>query len=288
MMRTIHLHEQCDRSQISELGPFVMAIGYFDGVHYGHQKVIKTAVEKAKALHMKTAVMTFTPHPKEVISKGKASVEQLSTFSQKEAYIKELGVDYLFVVHFNRSFASLTPKQFVKQYIVDMYVKHVVVGFDFTYGAFGKGNVFRLADDGGELFSVSIIHKIELDGEKISSTFIRKLIRSGKVDVVPFYLGRKYETIGYVYEINRNVITIKQKENMLPQSNTYLCNVKIAGNEQLADIYCNYTGNTLYLHLASSLQHLKRKDRVTIEWIANSEHTWYDNAIHFEQRRMMT
>lgn len=287
-MRTIHIHKQCDRLQLYELGPFVMAIGYFDGVHYGHQKVINTAVEKAKEMQMKTAVMTFTPHPKEVITKGETSVEQLSTFSQKEAYIKELGVDYLFVVHFNRSFASLTPKQFVKQYIVDMYVRHVVVGFDFTYGAFGKGNVFRLAEDGENQFTISIIHKIELHGEKISSTFIRKLIRGGKVNITPFYLGRTYETIGCVHEINRNVIMIKQQKNMLPPSNTYLCNVKIGRNEQLAHVYCNCSKSTLYLSLTPSFKHVKRKDLVTIEWIKNSEYTWYDNATYLEQRQVTT
>src|SRR5690625_5138587 len=133
-MKTCFIKNQhSNHFRLSHL-PTVLAIGFFDGVHAGHRRVIRTAVEKAKRLKMKSAVMTFLPHPKEVISRGKDNVEMLSTFSQKERLIYDLGIDHLYVIQFNKMFASISPEQFVNDYLIALNVQHVVVGYDFTYG----------------------------------------------------------------------------------------------------------------------------------------------------------
>src|SRR5699024_7450925 len=117
----------------------------------------------------------------EVISGGKQTVDILTTFTQKEQLIADLCVDLLYVVQFNRAFASLEPKEFVRRYLCALQAKHVVVGFDFTYGKFGKGNVFTLAKDSGGSLNVTVIEKLAYDEEKISSTAIRNKIKDGDI-----------------------------------------------------------------------------------------------------------
>lgn len=176
--------------------PCVLALGFFDGVHKGHQKVIKTAVEKAKKKGLKAAVMTFSPHPKEVITNGKKQVAKLTTFVRKEQLIRELGVHFLYVIHFDNQFASLRPQQFINKYLIPLQVKHVVAGFDFTYGAKEMGNMKRLDTDSRGAFTVTTVDKVDNDGEKISSTLIRKKVMSGDFTHMLTYLGRFYETCG--------------------------------------------------------------------------------------------
>jgi len=178
--------------------PLVLAIGYFDGIHLGHQKVISTAKDLAKKYGFKSAVMTFDPAPKAVLSKNPDAIKYITLLEDKIEVIRNIGIDYLFIVPFTKEFASLSPETFVDDYIRGLGVKHVVAGFDFTYGKFGKGNMETLESSSHGDYLVTTVGKIAKSNEKISSTSIREMIQSGKVEEVPHYLGRFYTMSGKV------------------------------------------------------------------------------------------
>ena len=178
--------------------PLSLAIGFFDGVHIGHQAVIRQAKQIADENNWKSAVMTFDPSPKAVLANNPTEVKYITLLDQKIDLIEELGVDYLFIVPFTRELASFLPQQFIDNYIIQLNIKHLVAGFDYTYGKYGKGTMDTLEDHSKGQFTHTAVGKVAEDGEKVSSTLIRQLITDGQVDSVPKYLGRHYTMNGYV------------------------------------------------------------------------------------------
>lgn len=194
-MKLIHLTHP---HQFKEEEPSVMALGYFDGIHLGHQEVILTAKRIAEERGFKSAVMTFYPHPSVVLRRAEAHVESITPLKMKENIIANLGIDILYIVKFDEAFAKLLPQQFVDDYIIRLQVKHVVAGFDFTYGRLGKGTMETLPFHARGEFTQTVIEKVEFQEEKISSTLLRSLIREGKMEEIPSILGRYYRVEGTV------------------------------------------------------------------------------------------
>ncbi|MBW7650327.1 bifunctional riboflavin kinase/FAD synthetase [Anoxybacillus sp. ST4] len=188
--------------------PLVMALGYFDGVHLGHQKVIETAKQIADRHEYKSAVMTFHPHPSVVLGRSQQHVRFITPLKEKERQIAKLGVDYLYVVEFTAEFAHLLPQQFVDEYIIGLGVKHVVAGFDFTYGRLGKGTMETLPFHSREQFTQTVIPKQTFGEEKISSTYIRQRLAEGDVEQLPHVLGRLYKVTGTVVHGDKRGRTI--------------------------------------------------------------------------------
>ena len=195
-METIYLNKQNLMKWQQKAKTNVMALGFFDGLHLGHCKVIKTASKKAKEMGVSISVMSFFPHPRTVISNGKKQVCYLMPLSEKEKLLQNLGVDTFYIVEFDQEFASLSPEQFVAHYIVQLGVIHAVAGFDFSYGFKGMGKIDRLQMDSKGVIGTTVVEKMEFMGEKISSTCIRERMIKGKVDEVPIFLGRIYEVEG--------------------------------------------------------------------------------------------
>lgn len=193
-MKTIHINRSNLAEWQKKAKPNVMALGCFDGLHHGHCTVIHTAYQKAKEKQTDLAVMSFFPHPKTVISNGKVHVHTLMPLAEKEAKLRKMGVDTLYIVEFDKEFAALSPERFVSQYLNGLGVVHAVAGFDFSYGSRGAGNLDRLNQDSGGWIDVTKVEKVELWGEKISSTCIRERLLNGKVAELPDLLGRYYET----------------------------------------------------------------------------------------------
>jgi riboflavin kinase / FMN adenylyltransferase len=218
-----------------KLPPTVMALGYFDGIHLGHQEVIRTAVKIAAEKGYKSAVMTFHPHPSVVLGKKEKHVHLITPLKKKEQLIAKLGVDYLYIVEFTPAFAQLFPQQFVDQYIIGLHVKHVVAGFDFTYGRLGKGTMETLPFHSRDQFTQTVVPKLSIAGEKISSTYVRKLLKNGDVDQLPRLLGRFYEVEGTVVNGERRGRTIGfptanialNDDYLLPALGVYAVKVKI-------------------------------------------------------------
>jgi riboflavin kinase / FMN adenylyltransferase len=184
----------------NDFPPLVLALGYFDGVHKGHQRVIKAAVEKAKEMDICSAVMTFDPHPSVVLGHKHKHIHYITPLEDKKEIINELGVDYLFIVRFTSEFASLIPQDFVDQYIIGLNVRHVVAGYDYSYGRLGKGTMETLPFHSRDMFTSTTISKLTDDDLdlKVSSTFIRESLKEGDVYRVHKLLGRPFKMKGTV------------------------------------------------------------------------------------------
>lgn len=192
-METIYLNQDSLAYWQGKAKRSVAALGFFDGIHKGHQEVIRTASQMAKRKNLLLAVMSFFPHPKEVISNGKKQVNYLMPLSEKEERLRALGVDTFYIVEFTKEFASLLPAKFIAQYLLNLGIVHAVAGFDFSYGYKGTGNMDRLQKDSIGFIDVTKVEKLEFHGEKISSTCIREKLMNGYVEELPSLLGRHYE-----------------------------------------------------------------------------------------------
>jgi len=193
---------------IDEYPPLSMALGYFDGVHRGHQQVILEARNQAKEKGICSAVMTFDPHPSVVLGKTDKQIKYISPLTEKIKIIEELGIDYLFIIHFSVEFANLLPQEFIDQYVISLNVRHVVAGFDFTYGRMGKGTMETLPFHSRDKFSYSIVPKFTQGDEKVSSTRIRNLLKEGRTNELFSLLGRYYTTSGIVIHGDKRGRTI--------------------------------------------------------------------------------
>ena len=176
----------------------VLALGFFDGVHLGHQKIISTAKKIAKDKGLKLAAMTFAQHPSSVIPKGPTITKCITPLSEKAKIFEQLGVDILYVVDFTKELAQVPHQQFVDQYLCGLNSKHVVAGFDYKYGFKGKGDMNQLPVDSKGRFGVTTVSKFEKHEQKVSSTLLRTLISTGRVEEIPHYLGKSYEMAGEV------------------------------------------------------------------------------------------
>ncbi|REK76554.1 bifunctional riboflavin kinase/FAD synthetase [Paenibacillus paeoniae] len=175
-----------------------IAMGHFDGVHRGHQNVVRQAVTHARQSDMQSAVLTFSPHPKEVLGHGDHYFSCLTPMQGKMKLFEELGIDLVFVMKFDPTFASLTPHQFVSEVLIPLGAKHAVVGFDFTFGSRGAGNAEMLRELGGTDFTVDIVEPLFQNGTKVSSTYTRESLEKGDLETVHALLGRPYEVVGTV------------------------------------------------------------------------------------------
>jgi riboflavin kinase / FMN adenylyltransferase len=219
----------------TEIPPLSMALGYFDGVHLGHQKVILEAKKRADQKGLRSAVMTFDPHPSVVLGKNEKHVQYITPLADKINLIEELGIDYLFIVHFSAEFANLLPQEFIDQYVIDLNIKHVVAGFDFSYGRLGKGTMESLPFHSREKFTFTIVEKFTSRDEKVSSTRIRQYIKNGRTNELPELLGRFYRTAGIVVHGDKRGRTIgfptanvdTMDEYILPPLGVYAVKIKI-------------------------------------------------------------
>lgn len=197
-MEVINLHHPYEEKQIPT-GDVVLALGFFDGLHKGHQAVIAAGKKEAKKRNLPLALMTFNQHPSIVFHKQNPEISQyLTNLPEKKRLLETLGVDILYVVEFTSDFAALSPQDFVDQYIVGLHGKVVVCGFDYTYGPKDIADVAHLPHYGKGRFLLKAIEKYEEDGEKVSSTRIREDLRSGKIEEANELLGRPYSFSGVV------------------------------------------------------------------------------------------
>ncbi len=207
-MQIIHLSYPNHVQPADNLGPLSLALGFFDGVHKGHQKVIGEAIRLADELNAKSAVMTFDPHPSLVLGGRKEEVFYITPMQEKMEILSEMGVDVCFIVRFTSDFAQLTPEQFVQHFIKDLGVVHVTAGFDYSFGCKGQGDMLKMQEMAQGAFGVTIIQKQADSEEKISSTRIRSLLKEGKVGEVRRLLGRPFRISGTVVNGDKRGRTI--------------------------------------------------------------------------------
>ena len=144
------------------LEPSVCAIGYFDGVHLGHQQLLKRVEKIAQVKNMKKALMTFSCHPKEIL--GKKDFKYLMSLQSKIAILEKRGFDYFFIIEFNQDISQYSPTSFLECYLYKNNIEHLVCGFDFHFGKNGQGDTRFLKNIQKENFSVDIIEEYDVDG----------------------------------------------------------------------------------------------------------------------------
>lgn len=177
--------------------PVTASIGGFDGLHKGHQKIIKDVVHKAKINNTKSALITFKPLPKIFFSKK--NFELLSTYKKIEI-LNKFNLDYLIMLRFNKNLISMSPKKFIEDLIIKkLNIKSLIVGDDFKFGHNQTGSVDNLLDYSKKgYFSIKIEKKHVLDNKRISSSLIRdSIIKNNFVDAAKM-LGRPYIVSGKI------------------------------------------------------------------------------------------
>jgi riboflavin kinase/FMN adenylyltransferase len=175
--------------------PLALAIGNFDGIHLGHQALLKRLIETAHARGLKSAVMTFEPHPREFFTPMQAPA-RLTSLREKLELFAEAGVEYAYVCPFNKRFAAVTAEDFMQRIVREaMKAQAILVGEDFRFGAGRGGSAMDFAEADFEL--INLPHVV-FDGKRISSTAVREALANGDLAHAAKLLGRTYSISGKV------------------------------------------------------------------------------------------
>ncbi|MFP3969541.1 bifunctional riboflavin kinase/FAD synthetase [Actinomadura fulvescens] len=182
----------------ADWGRSVITIGVFDGVHRGHQRIVGRAAELARQRGLRSVVITFDPHPDEVVRPG-THPPLLSSTKRRIELLEGLGTDAVVVVPFTLELSKVGPDEFVQSVLVDrLHAAHVIVGEDFRFGHKAKGDVALLTELGEKYDFTAEGVPLVANGDKISSTGIRALLESGAVEEACHALGRPHRVEGVV------------------------------------------------------------------------------------------
>ena len=194
-------------AEIQDIEKTAVALGNFDGIHKGHQVLIKKAVKTAEEKGIKSAVFTFSNHPRNVIA-GNSVVRNIIYEDEKIEILEEMGVDYLFFISFEE-IMKLSPQDFVDKVLIERFrIDTAVCGFNFTYGYKAAGTADMLRGMAAGRFDVAVVDPVKVNGQVVSSTLIREKIMNGDVEAVPELLGRNFTIRGTVIhgnEIGRTI-----------------------------------------------------------------------------------
>ena len=247
VMKVLHyyLNEPLSLNQ-----PIALAMGYFDGLHLGHQALANKVKDFAKQHQIASALMTFSPNP--LITLGKMEAEHhLMSFEDRAKLLEKMGIDYLIIVNFNKEVSRLSPEDFFKQFILPLDIRCLVCGFDYHFGSGGKGNGKMLKDLASDHFEVYIQEEIMIDQQKVSSTRIQKALSEGQVQTAHHLLGRPYCIKGEVIkgrQIGRTIgfptANVDYGEYAVPKNGVY--GVKIEVDQQVYMGMCNIGYNPTF------------------------------------------
>jgi len=229
----------------------VVTIGNFDGVHLGHREIFRRVVRRARECGGTAVVLTFVPHPLQLLAPERAP-RLINTYAEKERLIEASCIDVLICVPFTREMAALSASRFVEEILVGKVgVRHLIVGYDYTFGRGREGDVRYLRRRGDELgFAVEVLEPIAKEDEVYSSTSIRRLILEGDVAGVVALMGRHFTLEGrVVHGVKRGkqlgfpTANLSSDKELLPKPGVYA--VKVRHGDAVLDgvvnIGCNPT-----------------------------------------------
>lgn len=219
--------------------PIAITIGTFDGVHIGHRKILEKVINHAKQAQLKSAVLTFFPHPRMVLQKD-ADIKLLNTLAEKKAILNKMGLDILVIHPFTRAFSRLTATEFVRDLLVNkLRSKKVVIGYDHRFGRNRTANITDLIAFGNALdFTVEEIPAQEIEAVSVSSTKIRKALEEGDVRTANEYLGYDYMLSGKVQKgkgLGRTLgyptanLVIDEDYKLIPKTGSYTIKSDLKG-----------------------------------------------------------
>jgi riboflavin kinase/FMN adenylyltransferase len=219
-----------------------VTIGNFDGVHKGHQKLIELTCSRAKAQGLVSVVVTFDPHPLQVLRKG-AAPPFITLTEQKLELISQYGPQVCLLLEFTMEMARLSPEEFVRKYLVDgLRMRELIIGYDYHMGKGRSGNFETLTQLGTRYgFAVDRLDPVTIDDAVVSSTRIRDLVQSGQVWAVRPLLGRFYQVRGQVvHGMNRGgrllgfpTANIKLVDELFPMPGVYAIWVELGGEVRM-------------------------------------------------------
>lgn len=200
----------------------VATIGNFDGVHLGHQQILKQVVNKARSLHLPTLVITFEPLPQEYFKKDTAPYRMLR-LRDKIAEFSKWQIDRLLCLHFNRNLAHVSAEQFIEDLLLrDLNVQYLIVGDDFRFGHQRQGDFNLLQDFARRYgFGVEQAKSVALNDQRVSSTLIRHYLSQGEIVTVN-------QLLGHAYTLQGSVVRGDQRGRLLgfPTANIHLAKLK--------------------------------------------------------------
>jgi len=250
-METIYLHHPYKQEDVYQ-GHIVLALGFFDGVHRGHQAVIEAARKEANRLQLPLAVMTFNMAPRIMYQQIRPEeVTYLTTMVEKQRLMAQFGVDYLYVAQLTSAFSKLAPQDFVDQYMVGLHAQTVVAGFDYTYGKKDVANMSTLKQHSKERFQIIEVAQLADADGKVGSTEIRQDLEAG-------LLSHANEKLGYIYSLEGIVVHGEKRgrqmgfptanlmipsESLIPKEGVYVVEMLINGTmyQGVASIGTNIT-----------------------------------------------
>lgn len=216
-----------------------VTIGTFDGVHIGHQKIIKKLVDAARKNRLKSVILTFFPHPRMVLQKD-SNIKLINTIEERGNMIETLGVDYVLIKTFTEDFSRLSAEDFVKRILVDkLHAKRVIIGYDHRFGRNRNADIEDLKVFGKQYgFEVEEIPAQDIDDVAVSSTKIRKALEEGNIEKANKYLGYDFMLTGEVIKgkgLGKQLgfptanIYIKENYKLIPRYGSYVVRSSIDG-----------------------------------------------------------
>lgn len=225
---------------IEKLPNAVVTSGTFDGVHLGHQKILKRLVETAQSSGGEAVVLTFWPHPRMVVSNDSQDLKLLSTLEEKIELLAQNGVNHLVVIPFTREFSELSSEEFIQQILVEKIgTKKLIIGYDHRFGRNREGGFEYLKANSHRYgFEIEEITKQEIDNLTISSTKIRQSLLNGQIHVANELLGRQYGFSGLVAkgrQLGRTIgfptanVQVPESFKLIPTNGVYAVQIWVRG-----------------------------------------------------------
>uniref|UniRef100_UPI00404B6D35 bifunctional riboflavin kinase/FAD synthetase n=1 Tax=Flavobacterium sp. TaxID=239 RepID=UPI00404B6D35 len=266
----------------------VITIGSFDGVHIGHQSILKKIISYSKTHNCESVVLTFFPHPRMVLQ-GNNTLKLLNTIKEKTKLFSNIGINSLIIHPFDKEFSRLTAEEFVKDVLVDkLNIQKIIIGYDHRFGRNRSANIEDLIEFGEKYnFEVEEISAQEISEISVSSTKIRNYLNAGEIELSNRFLGYPYFITGKVVkgnQIGRTInfptanLTIEENYKLIPKNGVYIVssiientnyfgmanigvNPTVSGTEQKIEIhFFDFNKNLYNLEIQVNFHHRIREE----------------------------
>ncbi|MFT5916346.1 MAG: riboflavin kinase/FMN adenylyltransferase [Flammeovirgaceae bacterium] len=218
----------------------IVTSGTFDGVHIGHQKILKRLTQVAEIENGESVVLTFWPHPRLVLFPEQTDLKLLSDLDEKAVLLEKFGIDHLVVIKFDKEFSKTTSQEFIHDILVDKIGTHrLVIGYDHKFGRNREGGFDYLKENSAQFgFEVEEIPRQDIDDVGVSSTKVRKALLKGEVETANSYLNSEYMLTGTVVkgkQIGRTIgyptanVAVSNPNKLIPENGIYAIRAEVRG-----------------------------------------------------------